>query len=166
MKTTADTDHVYPPIPIEWRFAPPRQLVGADDAGRVGGGAKAFDQDRGHHPRPAGGRGQTNGGSRGETRSTRRADHGLGKWGDERRRIENGEGRGTMADVPRAPGRSDRHAIMGDGHKGACAAQVRRLAMPINRTINGATRDHRRLRTSLIITTLWLAMLAGWHLVV
>lgn len=37
--------------------------------------------------------------------------------------------------------------------------------MPINRTINGATRDHRRLRSSLIITALWLAMLAGWHLV-
>lgn len=160
--TQAEKINVYPPIPIEWRFAPPRPMVGADDAGRVGGGSKAPDQNGGHHSRPAGGRGQTNGGSRGETRSTRRADHGLGKGGDERRRVERGEDRGTMANVLSSTGRSDRHAIMGDGHKGACAAQIERLLMAIRRTIEGTTRDHRRLRASIIVTALWLAVWIGW----
>lgn len=34
--------------------------------------------------------------------------------------------------------------------------------MPIRRTIDGATRDHRRLRASIVITALWLALWLGW----
>lgn len=34
--------------------------------------------------------------------------------------------------------------------------------MAIRRTIEGTTRDHRRLRASIIVTALWLAVWIGW----
>lgn len=167
----ATTEWIEHAPPLEQRWTRPgggqRPSYDAGVDGPAAGGSVAYHQVGGQDRSQTRGWGSANGSAQRDHCSPGRAsvEYGAsaavkGGWC-----VACGAADCPLAGLPHSGSGFARNGIVGYGDKATKHFEIRGCIMPLRRLIDGATRDHRRLRMSLLLTVAGLAAWAVWHVI-
>lgn len=142
-----------------WPGGGQRPSYDVDVDGPTARGSVAYHEVGGQDRSQTRGWGSANGSSQRDHCSPGRAScehraRARGGWRDAR-----GTADCSLVSLPHSCGSVARDGIVGYGDKATKHSEIRGCIMPLRRLIDGATRDHRRLRMSLLLTA---AGVAAW----